>query len=86
MKRWRRAGICSPGPRPHWLEDPPAGLNALARRLDQPGLHRLLGELDRACYAGGDWHGEELADALPALPGAAGPSAGQKSDLAALYP
>ena len=56
-----------------WLEAArpgmrPAGLNALARASDQPSLSSLLRELDRACYVGGQWFGDALADALKELP------------------
>ena len=46
----------------------PAGLNALARATDHPSLSLLLRELDRACYVGGQWCGDALADALKELP------------------
>jgi hypothetical protein len=69
-----------------WPHDAPAGLNALARRLDDPAATRLLRELDRACYAGGDWRGEPLAQALVALPDAAGRAKGKAPELAGLYP
>lgn len=70
----------------HWPHDPPAGLNALARRLPDPRLPTLLRELDRACYAGGDWRGEPLAEALAAFPGSAEKAGGKASPLATLYP
>jgi hypothetical protein len=69
-----------------WRHDPPAGLAALARRLDGAELPALLRELDRACYAGGDWHGEALAEALSALPGAVEKEYGKPGQLAGLYP
>ena len=69
----------------HWPQDPPAGLHALARRLDDPRLPVLLRDLDRACYAGGEWRGEALAAALTALPTAAGRADAKASRLAALY-
>lgn len=49
--------------RAHWPDAPPAGLTALAQRVD---AHQatLLRELDRACYAGGIWQGGPLAEAL----------------------
>lgn len=72
-----------------WPEPVPPGLNALARRVEDPHLAGWIRELDRACYAGADWHGEALAAALTELPlprpestdgGAAGPK------IAPLYP
>ncbi len=69
-----------------WPDDPPGGLNALARRLPDPKLPALLRELDRACYAGGEWRGNALLEALTALPDAAGKAAGKSSELAGLYP
>ncbi len=58
--------------------DRPAGLNALARRLDDPALTPLLRDLDRACLAGTGWDGQPLAQALAAL--VATPGAAQGSD------
>lgn len=67
--------------------DPPAGLNALARRLDDASLSALLRDLDRACYAGGEWRGDALAEALKSLPGGRGAGAAKPaSALAPLYP
>jgi hypothetical protein len=51
-----------------WRNDAPVGLNALARRLDNPVLTELLRELDRACIANTAWNGDALARSLPALP------------------
>ncbi len=47
---------------------PPAGLNALAAALGQSGAAELVRELDRACYGGGEWHGQPLAAVLTELP------------------
>jgi hypothetical protein len=62
----------------------PAGLNALALRLDDPALSVLLHELDRACYAGAPWNGDALAKSLTQLRGSA---SGSKAaiGLAELY-
>ncbi|MGH8460286.1 MAG: BatD family protein [Stenotrophobium sp.] len=68
-----------------WPEQPPAGLNGLAQRLDNPGTAALLQKLDRACYAGGDWHGAELAVALTSLAGRVKTSRASPK-LAELYP
>jgi hypothetical protein len=69
-----------------WPDQPPNGLNALARRIgDNPLLTEALQALDRACYQGGEWHGEalqqlELASPQPARTGRKEPV------LADLYP
>jgi hypothetical protein len=68
-----------------WPHDPPAGLNALARRVPDPDAASLLRELDRACYAGGDWHGEPLAKALTILGGTADEPHGKTTELPPLY-
>ena len=71
----------------HWPQNPPAGLNALAARLDDAQQKQLLQALDRAVYAGASWQGAALERALKALPGES-PSAGEpsKPQLAGLYP
>jgi hypothetical protein len=72
--------------RANWPHDPPTGLNALARRLPDPRLSALLRELDRACYAGGEWRGGALAEALAALPDGVERTRGKAPQLAGLYP
>jgi hypothetical protein len=72
--------------RANWPHDPPAGVNALAQRLKDSRQSSLVRELDRACYAGGDWRGAPLAEALAALPGAVEKAEGKTSELAGLYP
>lgn len=54
----------------HWPEDPPAGLDDLIARLDDPSARRALAELDRRLYRQeeGDWDGTSLAKAIPRLP------------------
>jgi BatD DUF11 like domain len=69
-----------------WPQHPPIGLKALAKRLDAPALEPLLNQLDRACYAGGEWRGETLLNSLKALSGRPGPAAGTPPELAGLYP
>ncbi|MGQ0699532.1 MAG: BatD family protein [Panacagrimonas sp.] len=68
-----------------WPGRPPTGLDALARKFEDPALSALLLKLDRACYAGGDWQGEALSRAFTAAP-----MTNQKSQapsaLADLYP
>ncbi len=70
--------------RAHWPQHPPAGLNALGERLYDASLAELLRRLDHACYSGGAWQGEELAQALTALPAPAKPG-GKRDLLADLY-
>lgn len=50
-----------------WSEDPPAGLKALAGRLDDPAAKTLLQQLDRACYVGEAWQGGALMKSLRSL-------------------
>ena len=72
--------------RANWPRDPPLGLDALARRLPDARSRGLLRELDRACYAGGDWNSERLVEALAALPGAVARPGDKPERLAGLYP
>ncbi len=73
--------------RAHWPQDPPAGLNALALRLDDPQQKQLLQALDRAVYAGASWQGAALDRALKALPDESPSAAGvSTAQLAGLYP
>jgi hypothetical protein len=68
---------------------PPAGLNALAKQIDDSALAAQVRDLDRACYAGETWHGgEALAQALTELPMQknAVPPSQRRSSLAPLYP
>ena len=68
-----------------WPEDIPSGLNALSRRLDDTKLIQALRQLDRACYTGSKWHGEDLALSLP-VPLAQTTSPEKKNTLPDLYP
>jgi hypothetical protein len=68
-----------------WPQHPPAGLNALSAQLRDPRVAELLQQLDRACYSGGAWHGEELAQALGSL-AAPAKTAVKSSALSELYP
>lgn len=70
----------------NWPQDPPTGLGALAKRLPGLVLPGLLRDLDRACYAGAEWHGEVLAEALAELPQTSPPQADAPTRLAGLYP
>lgn len=45
----------------------PAGLGALASALGDDTLAAALERLDRACYAGGEWQGAELANKLTSV-------------------
>lgn len=69
-----------------WPDAPPQGLRALAERLDDAKLKTLLEQIDRACYAGGNWRGEALLEQLAELPKATGRDIGAHHGLAGLYP
>jgi hypothetical protein len=64
----------------------PAGVNAIAGRVCNPVIAELLRDLDRACYAGGDWQGAPLAAELTELPVPPAKSARERDGLAPLYP
>lgn len=64
----------------------PAGINAIAARIGDTVVVELLRDLDRACYAGGAWHGKPLAAALTKLPPAADKGTRERDGLAPLYP
>ncbi len=68
-----------------WPDSPPAGLNALAERLADPSCRVLLRSLDRACYAGGAWQGEDFAAALGDLPAGDEGRRGHGAELEPLY-
>jgi hypothetical protein len=68
-----------------WPQESPAGLNALARRLNNPELTSSLRELDRVCYAGGVWRGEALLRTFKIPPVSEKP-ANKGSALGGLYP
>jgi len=67
-----------------WPHDAPVGLNALARRLDNPALTTLLRELDRACIADTAWNGDALARALHTLDSGSAPTKAAQ-ELPGLY-
>ena len=51
-----------------WPDHLPLGLNELAQRIGDEKLTLSLKELDRACFQGGEWNGEDLANALSTPP------------------
>ncbi|MGH8295789.1 MAG: BatD family protein [Steroidobacteraceae bacterium] len=64
---------------------PAAGINAIAARIGDATAAELLRDLDRACYAGGEWQGRPLAAALTELPPSPGKATRGRDDLAPLY-
>ncbi|MHB8814235.1 MAG: BatD family protein [Steroidobacteraceae bacterium] len=64
----------------------PAGVNTIGARIGDPAVADLLRDLDRACYAGGEWQGSPLAAALTELPAPPGKGPRQRDGLAPLYP
>ena len=70
----------------HWPDTPPAGLDELARRLDDPQLIEALQALDRTLYRGDSqgWDGSVLAQRLGKLPKQK-LSTGDRSPLPDLY-
>jgi hypothetical protein len=64
----------------------PAGVNTVGARIGDPAVADLLRDLDRACYAGGEWQGSPLAAALTELPAPPGKGPRQRDGLAPLYP
>jgi BatD DUF11 like domain len=73
---WANAAL--PGPRI-------AGLNDLAKRIDDPQVATLLRALDRGCYAGDPWEGASLASAIPKLPLGKEVTERRPGELAPLY-
>ena len=69
----------------HW-GTAPAGVNAIAARIGDPNIAELLRDLDRACYANGDWQGAPLVAALTELPTRSAKSTRGRDGLAPLYP
>jgi hypothetical protein len=72
--------------RAKWPDSPPTGLQALARRIEDSNTEVLLIELDRACFAGGEWNGAALANALARLPSQPDKKKTTRAELAELYP
>lgn len=54
----------------HWKDDPPAGLNDLARRFVDPSVKDALAELDRVLYReeNHQWNGIQLMNLINKLP------------------
>ncbi|MGH8298061.1 MAG: BatD family protein [Steroidobacteraceae bacterium] len=63
----------------------PTGVNAVAARVGDATVAELLRDLDRACYAGGEWQGRPLAAALAELPAQPVKTARARDGLAPLY-
>jgi hypothetical protein len=72
--------------RAKWPDAPPLGLRALADKIEDARTAALLVELDRACFAGGEWNGAALAQALSKLPARPEKTTAPRSELAELYP
>ncbi len=72
----------------HWPDDPPAGLEALAARIDDPAVTELLRRLDAAIWSDGgkEWRGRNLAARLKRLPGTDTGKRQQPEPLPSLYP
>jgi len=70
----------------HWPEDPPGGLDDLARRLPDSESRKLVLGLDRALYRGDNhaWDGSTLGDVLSRLPARAAKK-GEQTPLPDLY-
>jgi hypothetical protein len=69
-----------------WPDDSFAGLKGLVVRVADPALPHLLSELDRACYAGSEWRGDALLNALPGLSSKSPRATAKPTGLADLYP
>jgi hypothetical protein len=69
-----------------WSDESALGLEAIARRIDDPAIGARLLELDRACFAGAAWDGAALAQALKELPPAASRTGVAGDGPAPLYP
>ncbi len=71
----------------HWPDHPPAGLEALAQRIDNPKLTPLLQQLDMAVYSSRKmkWKGRHLAARLKRLPRQT-KTGSRQSEIPPLYP
>ncbi len=71
----------------HWPEDPPRGLEAVARRLSDPAARAALAELNAVLYRERTaWNGARLAAALKQLPNTPVPANHRSRELPPLYP
>jgi hypothetical protein len=54
----------------HWPDDPPAGMDDLARRFVDPKVKAALAELDRSLYRDENhqWDGSQLGNLINKLP------------------
>ncbi|MDE2306292.1 MAG: protein BatD [Gammaproteobacteria bacterium] len=68
-----------------WKEPRVSGLQALATRFADPRLAAALADLDRACYAGGEWDGAALAALLAELPKSRAASEAKDPPIGPLY-
>ncbi|WP_291993063.1 BatD family protein [Candidatus Accumulibacter sp. ACC003] len=66
-------------------QQPPQGLKALALLLKDPAIGDALQQLDRCCYAGGEWEGKLLATILP-TPRPLAAAKASEAILPGLYP
>jgi hypothetical protein len=69
-----------------WPDDPPRGLQALAKRLDDERARAALTGLDGALYKGDAWNGQTLSALLQQLPQPPRPDSRRDRELAPLYP
>jgi hypothetical protein len=69
-----------------WPDNPPAGLKAIATRLPGQNMEQLLQQLDRACYANGEWQGSDLQEALSSLSAKSESATRTEPQLTSLYP
>lgn len=69
-----------------WPDAPPAGLRALSSRIGDANIDALLIDVDRACFAGSEWHGGALAQALTRLPESRQRTTPADESLSELYP
>ena len=69
----------------HWPNNPPTGINALAKQLNRPELTEMLRQLDKCCYTDSAWQGEALARTFT-QPTDTAPTLTHKNTLMELYP
>jgi len=64
---------------------PQTRLGTIARAIGRPEITALLRELERACYGGGNWRGEPLAQSLAELAPRSRPTPPRDEPLPPLY-